>query len=56
MKCYFGLYAEDDVEFIKKMEDFSNIVGYSQILICWAIWLKNAGVTNLQWEQLRDYT
>jgi len=36
----FNMNAENHIEFIEKMEVFSRKIGFSQILICWAIWLK----------------
>ena len=41
-KDYFGVVAGSDIEFIQKMERLSKSVDYSQILICWAIWLKES--------------
>ena len=38
----FGISAEDDISFISSMEYLSEKVGYSQILMCWAIWLKES--------------
>lgn len=38
----FGIKAKNDVDFIKKMEVFSKETGYSQVLLCWAIWLKES--------------
>jgi hypothetical protein len=39
---YLNIDAEDDLDFIKKMETFSKEIGYSQTLICWAIWMKES--------------
>ena len=38
----FGISEDDDIRFISAMEDLSSRIGYSQILICWAIWLKKS--------------
>ncbi|MDY6958893.1 MAG: hypothetical protein SVK08_07010, partial [Halobacteriota archaeon] len=35
----FGIPTSDDIQFISAMEDLSEHIGHSQILICWAIWL-----------------
>lgn len=48
----FGLKAENDIDFIKKMEAFSKETGYSQVLLCWAIWLKESDAETLTWEEL----
>jgi len=40
MEQDFGIKAEDDIQFIKEMEKISKETGYSQIFLCWAIWLK----------------
>jgi hypothetical protein len=50
----FNIGAEDDINFIKRMEDLSKRVGCSQILICWAIWLNEAGVRVSDWENLAN--
>jgi len=39
---FFGISEDDDIHFISAMEDLSSRIGYSQILICWAIWLKKS--------------
>lgn len=39
----FGIKAEERIDFIKKMEKFSSETGFSQVLLCWAIWLKESG-------------
>jgi len=52
MERDFGLEAEDDVSFIKMMEKLSKDNGYTQTLICWAIWLKESGVKESGWEDL----
>ena len=36
----FGITARDGIDFIKKMEKYSSEAGFSQILFCWAAWLK----------------
>ena len=36
----FGIKARDSIDFIKKMESYSTEAGFSQILFCWAAWLK----------------
>ena len=36
----FGLKAKDNIDFINKMEKYSTEIGFSQILFCWAAWLK----------------
>ncbi len=41
---YLKIEAEDDLDFIKKMEAFSREIGYSQTLICWAIWMKESDI------------
>lgn len=48
----FGIEAENDIDFIKKMEVFSKETGYSQVLLCWAIWLKKSDAETLTWESL----
>jgi hypothetical protein len=48
----FGLKAENDIQFIKEVENLSKKLGYSQILLCWAIWLKQAGVRTSGWEDI----
>jgi hypothetical protein len=47
-----SIKAEDDTKFIKMMESFSKETGYSQTLLCWAIWLAEAGVKASNWETL----
>ncbi len=39
---FLNIDTEDGLDFIKKMEAFSREIGYSQTLICWAIWLKES--------------
>jgi len=48
----FGIKAKDSMEFIKRMEAFSKETGYSQTLICWAIWLKESDIKTLGWERI----
>jgi len=36
----FGIKAKDSIDFIKKMEEYSSKAGFSQVLFCWAAWLK----------------
>jgi len=48
----FGIKAENDIDFIKKMEAFSKETGYSQILLCWAIWLKESDIKTSTWEKV----
>jgi hypothetical protein len=48
----FGIKAEDNVQFIKMMEIFSKEIGYSQILLCWAIWLKESDIKTSGWERI----
>ncbi len=46
----FAIEAVDDLEFIKKMKCLSKEIGYSQTLICWAIWLKESDMKTSSWE------
>lgn len=48
----FGIEAKNDIEFIKRMEAFSRETGYSQILLCWAIWLKESDIRTSTWEKV----
>ena len=48
----FGIKAKNDIEFIKQMEAFSRETGYSQILLCWAIWLKESDIKTSTWEKV----
>jgi hypothetical protein len=48
----FNITAVDDLEFIQKLETFSEEVGYSQTFICWAIWLKESDQKVTGWEQI----
>lgn len=50
----FGIKTGDNIRFIKKMEALSEETGYSQTLICWAIWLKEAGVKTSNWERIKN--
>ncbi len=40
MEQDFGIKVEDDIQIIKEIEKISRETGYSQIFLCWAIWLK----------------
>lgn len=40
----FGVHANSDLTFIVEMERLSKVIGYSQIMICWAIWLRESGM------------
>lgn len=48
----FNIKAENNIEFIKKMEAFSKETGYSQTLLCWAIWLKESDIKTSSWERI----
>ena len=48
----FGIKAEDDIQFIKKVETFSKETGCSQTLLCWAIWLKESDIKISGWERI----
>ena len=48
----FGIEAKNDIEFIKEMEAFSRETGYSQIMLCWAIWLKESNIKTSTWEKV----
>ena len=48
----FGVHANDDLLFIEEMEKLSKEMGYSQILICWAIWLRESDMGKGEWEML----
>ena len=52
MQQYFNVNADDDIAFIKRMEVFSKESRYSQILICWAIWLKESDIKSRGWERI----
>ena len=41
-KDRFNVTAMDQVEFIKKMEDFLSKTEFSSSLFCWAVWLQNS--------------
>ena len=51
LQQYFGVKAADDIAFIKQMGAFSEESGYSQIFICWAIWLKESDIKSSKWEK-----
>ena len=46
----FGINAGDDIAFIREVERFSKEIGYSQIFICWAIWLRESDKGKGEWE------
>ncbi|MBC8521452.1 MAG: hypothetical protein H8D26_05620 [Methanomicrobia archaeon] len=48
----WGINAPDDLSFIEEMERLSKEIGYSQILICWAIWLRESDMGKGGWEAL----
>lgn len=48
----FNIKAENDMEFIKKLGEFSKETGYSQTLLCWAIWLKESNIKTSEWESV----
>lgn len=48
----FGVHANDDLLFIEEMERLSKEIGLSQILICWAIWLRESDMGKGEWETL----
>lgn len=48
----FGIKARDSMGFIKRMEAFSKETGYSQTLICWAIWLRESNIKASGWERI----
>lgn len=48
----FGIKGKNDLEFIERMEKFSEEKGYSQTLICWAIRLKESDVKTPGWERI----
>ncbi len=39
-----GVHANNDLLFIDEMERLSKAIGYSQILICWAIWFRESNI------------
>ncbi|MEA2032593.1 MAG: hypothetical protein U9N41_03300 [Euryarchaeota archaeon] len=49
-----GVHANDNLRFIEEMGRLSKAIGYSQILICWAIWLResDADKGKGEWEGL----
>ncbi len=52
----FGINAGDDIAFIREVERFSKEIGYSQIFICWAIWLRESDKGKGEWETVKsDY-
>jgi len=52
MERDFSIKTEDDIEFIRRMETLSRETGYSQTLICWAIWLKESDINTSGWEKI----
>jgi len=48
----FGITARDDLAFIDLMENLSKQIGYSQVFICWAIWLKESDMGRGEWEEI----
>jgi hypothetical protein len=52
VKREFGVRVGDDLSFIDEMEKLSKEIGYSQILICWAIWLRESDRGKGEWEVL----
>ena len=52
VKREFGVHANDNLQFIEEMERLSKEIGYSQILICWAIWLRESNMGEEKWEAL----
>ncbi len=48
----FGVHANDDLTFIEQMERLSKEIGYSQIMLCWAIWLRESDMGKEGWEVL----
>ncbi len=48
----FGVHANDDLLFVEEMERLSKEIGYSQILLCWAIWLRESDMGKNEWEVL----
>ena len=46
----FGVRASDDLSFIDEMGRLSHAIGYSQIFICWAIWMKESDGGKDEWE------
>ncbi len=39
-----GVHANNDLLFIDEMERLSKAIGYSQIMICWAIWFRESNI------------
>lgn len=52
VKQDFGIESKDDFDFIEKMRRLSKLSGYSEILICWAIWLKTSDIKSSSWENI----
>ncbi|VUT27578.1 MAG: hypothetical protein SYNGOMJ08_00124 [Candidatus Syntrophoarchaeum sp. GoM_oil] len=50
IKREFGVRTSDDLSFIDEMERLSHAIGYSQIFICWAIWMKESDKGKGEWE------
>jgi hypothetical protein len=42
-----GVHANTDLLFIDEMAQLSKAIGYSQILICWAIWFRESNTREL---------
>jgi hypothetical protein len=47
-----GVHANDDLTFIAEMELLSKEIGYSQMMLCWAIWLRESDMGEEGWEVL----
>ena len=41
-----GVHANNDLLFIDEMAQLSKAIGYSQIMICWAIWFRESNMKN----------
>jgi len=52
MERNFGIKAQNDLMFIEKVEEFSRKTGYSQTILCWAIWLKESNMKRPDWEHI----
>ncbi|OFV68072.1 MAG: hypothetical protein SCAL_000712 [Candidatus Syntrophoarchaeum caldarius] len=48
----FGITARNDLSFIDEMEKLSKQIGYSQVFICWAIWLRESDMGRGEWEEI----
>jgi len=48
----FGITARNDLSFIDEMEKLSKQIGYSQVFICWAIWLRESDRGRGEWEEI----